>query len=307
MPVTDYFYECIVYTVFYLNILAVMSFFGYGVWRCVYSQYRRIIDAYDRLDKHLSSINGEMSTLNYTMSNVNSNLGKLNHTGQQIIDTADSALGYQVTRDVISSVRYVCERVDVINLAKSYLSPYINFFSGFPLKIVVPPTVVQPTHNVGSMTMTFMGGRPQTDSESSSSSSSSTPISPPAQTLDSRFKKLAQITDKLLNEAAIRHGVMETPESNEKTVSNHVSRQSSPDKAKDADSTPVSRQPSPNKVPNAAEAPVSRQSSPNKVPNAAHPDAAHPDAAQPDATHPDAAHPDGDNQEATGTPDQPTN
>jgi len=224
------------------------------------------------------------------MSNVGLNLTQLNKTGQQIVDTADSALGYQVTRDVISSVRYVCEKSDVIYLTKNclsyFFSPYINFLHGFvsppdtksnQTGYVVPPVAPPVTHPVthpveqsnpgeSNQSGSNQKGSDQKGSDQNGSvkvtiktngtdSKKSTPPSSSQQTLDQRFKKLAQITDKLLNEAATKHGIMETPEKTQESTS--VSKSPSPNmkspetrasgtRASGTRASSVSKSPSPN-------------------------------------------------------------
>jgi hypothetical protein len=119
---TEYYYNCIVYGVFYANVMAGLSFIAYSTYQYVNRQYQRVVGAYHHIDSRLETLNNELATINSNMSNMTYTMSDVNRTGRQITTVANSALNYQWQRDVMSGVMSLCKSFNVFSRAKNYLS-----------------------------------------------------------------------------------------------------------------------------------------------------------------------------------------
>lgn len=202
-------YESLVYGVFYLNVFALMTFLGLRTYKSVSRQCRRFTDAYDRLDSQLSQ-------LNRTMSDVSDNLNQLNQTGQEVKKVADDALNYQVLRDTISTMRFCYEKFNV----RDFFPDFTPFLKMLPIKVqyevptqkeLTPTKVKNEVHTQTEENVT-LPATPQSSTKLFSKELST-------KKTFNNLKKLAEATEKLLNETASKHGVETTPVPSEKAPS----------------------------------------------------------------------------------------
>jgi hypothetical protein len=175
-------------------------------------------------------------------------LNGLNETGREIKNLGDSAMGYQIIRDVVSSVRYVCEHINVLsgvsNYFKNNFCPLINIlkvFGGpkghlFPSFPVVNPVNAAP-QNVGPNCPRPRPSATQKPADGQKQNSQFLNI--PISRLND-LEKMTEITNKLLNNAASLHGVgdlshtppkshdsnLSTPEISNTDEDNHVDSKS---------------------------------------------------------------------------------
>lgn len=123
---TDEQYNQIVHTYFYWNMALVFAGMTYLGCRGVYTKYLSFVDSCNSFNQSVSSISTELYILNKTMSGVKNNLGELNDTGLRIEKTANSAVDYQLTRDIIHSVQYLYEKNNVLSSFARWFVPSIS-------------------------------------------------------------------------------------------------------------------------------------------------------------------------------------